>query len=135
LHSTEPHINAHSSPHHTTNNKTEEYSHRGGELTMEQDNTFTRYVYLLTMNPGKQLDEQIIRAHVRYLKDLEEIGKLVLCGPFSDYNGGMVIFRANSYDDALEVVRSDPFVKENYESFELRTLELSCKENNHMGMG
>jgi len=26
-------------------------------------------------------------------------------------------------------------VKEGYESFELRTLELSCKENNHMGMG
>jgi len=102
---------------------------------MEENNSFIRYVCLLTMIPGKHLNEEIIRAHVRHLKGLEEKGQLVMCGPFSDFNGGLVIFKAQPYDEALELVKADPFVKEGYESFELRTLELSCKENNHMGMG
>jgi len=102
---------------------------------MEQDGTFIRYVCILTMIPGKQLGENIIRAHVRHLKGLEKSDRLVLCGPFTDYNGGIVVFRANSLDEARKIAESDPFVMEGYETYELRTLELSCEENNHMGMG
>lgn len=102
---------------------------------MEHDRTFIRYVYILTMIPGMKLNEKIIRAHVRHLKDLEVKEKLVLCGPFTDYSGGMVIFRADSLEEARGIAESDPFVREGYETYELRTLELSCEENNHMGMG
>ena len=96
---------------------------------------FTRYVYLLSHIPGKTRSEELIRAHVAHLELLDEKGQLILCGPFSDYNGGMVIIRASSYDEAKEIAESDPFVKSGAETYELRTLELSCKENNHMGMG
>ena len=43
--------------------------------------------------------------------------------------------KTNSFEEAKKVAESDPFVKEGYETYELRTWELSCKENNHMGMG
>jgi len=78
---------------------------------------------------------QLVRAHVKHLKRLDENGQLVLCGPFSDYNGGMVIIKTISYEEAMEIAKSDPFVVSGVESFELRTWQLSCKENNHLGMG
>lgn len=95
---------------------------------------FTRYVILLS-HTGKPMTESIIRAHVKHLKRLEDVGRLVLCGPFKGYQGGMVIVRADSYEAAKKIAEADPFIREGVESFELRTWELSCKENNHLGMG
>ncbi len=100
---------------------------------MEQQ--FIHYVCLLSMNPGKNLTEELIRGHVRYLRNLDQQGKLVVCGPFRDYKGGMVVFRADSYEEAQRIVESDPFITSGVESYELRTMEVSCEENNHMGMG
>ncbi len=101
----------------------------------EEDSIFTRYVYLLELLPGRLQNEAIIRAHVQHLKQLDRNGQLILCGPFSDHKGGMVIIKADSYVEAVRIAESDPFVKEGFETYELRTLELSCEENNHMGMG
>lgn len=96
---------------------------------------YRRYVILLSHVQGKTLNEQIIRQHVAHLRKLDQQGRLVLCGPFTDYKGGMIIIRAESLEEARSIAASDPFVKEGYENFELRTLELSCEENNHLGMG
>lgn len=46
-----------------------------------------------------------------------------------------MIIKAASYDEAKEIAESDPFVKKGVESYGLRTLQLSCKENKHLGMG
>ncbi len=96
---------------------------------------FIRYVILLSMVPDKNLTEDLIRAHVNHLKELDEKGQLVLCGPFIDYKGGMIIIQAKSYEEAKEIAERDPFIQAGVETYELRTWELSCKENNHMGMG
>ncbi|MCT8140305.1 hypothetical protein H1D32_22965 [Anaerobacillus sp. CMMVII] len=100
-----------------------------------QTGLYTRYVILLTLNSGNKLTEKLIKEHVDFLKKLESKNKLVLCGPFSDYNGGMIIIKAKSYKEAQEIAESDPFIISQAESYEIRTWELSCKENNHMGMG
>ncbi len=99
------------------------------------EDKFTRYVILLTKKPGKQFTDDLIRRHVNHLKDLDDKGQLELCGPFSDYEGGMIIIKSPSYDSAVNVAESDPYVTSGTETFELRTLQLSCKENNHMGFG
>ncbi|GAX88503.1 YciI family protein [Effusibacillus lacus] len=98
------------------------------------DNQFIRYVILLTKNPGQSLTENLIRAHVKHLQALEEKDQLVLCGPFADSKGGMIIIKAASYEEAKRIAEADPFVQSGAESYELRVLELSCKENRHMGM-
>jgi uncharacterized protein YciI len=95
---------------------------------------FIRYCILLS-HTGKPITESLIRAHVAHLKKLDHDGKLELCGPFKDFKGGMVLVRARDYQEAAAIASSDPFVVEGVETFELRTLELSCEENNHLGMG
>ncbi|MFD2442845.1 YciI family protein [Bacillus sp. CGMCC 1.16607] len=94
--------------------------------------THTRYVILLTMNSGRELSEELIKEHVAFLRNLEQNHQLELCGPFTDYRGGMVIIRAASYEEAKRIAESDPFVSSGTESYELRTWQLSNEENNHL---
>ena len=104
-------------------------------MTDFSQNDYIHYVILLSVNKGKQLTEPIIREHVSHLRNLDEQKQLVLCGPFLDYKGGMIIIKAKSIEEAREIAESDPFVKSGIESYEIRTLEISCEENNHHGMG
>jgi len=80
-------------------------------------------------------NEVLIRAHVAFLRKLDKEEKLVMCGPFTNCKGGMVIIKASGLEEATRVAESDPFVSEGVRTFEVRTWELSCEENNHMGMG
>lgn len=88
------------------------------------------YVILLSNLTDARMTEELIRAHVAHLERLEEAGQLVLCGPFADYKGGMVIIRAGSHDEARVIAESDPFVARGAERYELRTLEVSNRANN-----
>ncbi len=92
------------------------------------------YVILLSKIEGKNLSKELILEHVKYLQNLERDHKLVLCGPFSDYDGGMIIIKASSIFEANEIANSDPFIKNEVEKCEVRTWQLSCESNNHMGV-
>jgi uncharacterized protein YciI len=107
----------------------------GNDRNAGADRKFTRYVILLNEIPGKTTTSEIVHSHVQYLKGLDKAGKLVMCGPFTDYKGGMVVIKAADINDAQETAKSDPFVREGFRTYELRTWKLSCEENNHMGMG
>lgn len=98
----------------------------------KKDDEWTRYVILLS-HTGRKITSELIKSHVEHLKELNKKGQLVLCGPFIDYKGGMVIVKASSYDEAKEIAETDPFVKEGVEKYEIRSLEISCEENNHLG--
>lgn len=102
--------------------------------TTSSNDTFTRYVILLTRT-DTPFSEPLVRRHVSYLRELERRGQLVLCGPFTDYRGGMVIITTSSPEEARKIASDDPFVSEGAETFEVRTWLLSCEENNHLGMG
>lgn len=88
------------------------------------------YVYL--MSNQKPINADIIKSHVEYLKELKAQGKLVLCGPFTDYPGGMVIIFAESITEATKIAESDPFIASGCKTFEIRTLELANEENNYL---
>jgi uncharacterized protein len=96
---------------------------------------FTRFVILLDTVQGTTTSEPLIRAHVAFLRKLDKQGKFVMDGPFTNYNGGMMIVKASSLDEAKQISESDPFVREGVRSAEVRCWELSCEDNNHMGMG
>ncbi|AFM00980.1 MULTISPECIES: YciI family protein [Desulfitobacterium] len=88
------------------------------------------YVYL--MNNQKPINNDIINSHVEYLRKLNSQGKLVICGPFTDYPGGMVIILAEDFIEATNIANSDPFIASGCKSFELRTLEVANEENNYL---
>jgi len=95
----------------------------------------TRFAYLLSHARPELFEQGLIRAHVAHLKRLEDRGQLDLCGPFPDHNGGIVILRGVSADQAQAIAEADPFITSGAETYELRKLEVSCRDNNHLGMG
>ncbi len=88
------------------------------------------YVYL--MNNQKPLNEELIKNHVEHLKELKRQGKLVLCGPFEDYPGGMVVFQAGNKEEAMDIAKADPFISSGCKTFELRFLEEANEDNNYL---
>ncbi len=98
---------------------------------MEQGE-YLLYVILLEKNPDRPFTEPVIAAHVEHIKELDRSGKLVLCGPFLDWEGGMIVIRASSIDEARAIAERDPFITEGFETFEVRTLHRGCKENNYL---
>ncbi len=99
---------------------------------MPNNSKFIRYVILINRQKDYSID--IIKKHVEYLKQLDDNRQLILCGPFKDYDGGIVIIKAESIEEAKTIAESDPFIIERFSTYELRTLELSNAENNHMGI-
>lgn len=89
-------------------------------------------LFIMLMENKKQLSLDVIQRHVEHLKELDDAGKLVLCGPFSDFSGGMVILNVLSYDEANKISQSDPYVNEGYKTYQLRTLEVADKENGYL---
>lgn len=104
------------------------------EISSENQN-FVKYVILLSMNPGRSFHEDLIRSHIVYLRELQSMGKLVMCGPFANVPGGMLIVEAADMEEARALAERDPFVKSGTENYELRAWEISCEANNHLGMG
>ena len=99
---------------------------------MQDNSKYFRYVILINRKNKYTLD--VIKKHVEHLKKLDKNGQLVLCGPFKDYDGGIVILKTESMEAAKMIAESDPFITEGFSTYELRTLEISCKENYHLGM-
>lgn len=50
-------------------------------------------------------------AHREYLKGLLESGRLAISGPFTDDSGGLLIYEAETLEQAEALIREDPFAK------------------------
>jgi len=91
-----------------------------------------KYLYVMLMENVKPVDAQIVEKHIAHLQELEHRQKLVLCGPFTDYTGGMVVLATSSLEEARGLAESDPFIAEGYKTFKLRTLEWAHSDNNYL---
>lgn len=89
-------------------------------------------VYVSLMVNKNPLDTSVVARHVSYLKRLDQEGLLVLCGPFIDEPGGMVVFRAGSMDEAHKIAQSDPFIHEGYKTYSIRTMEIADASNHYL---
>lgn len=47
-------------------------------------------------------------AHLAYTKQMREQGKLIFGGPFADGSGGLLVYRADSLEDAKRLMSADP---------------------------
>lgn len=90
------------------------------------------YAYLLSHEKPELVTKALVEEHVAHLKRLDDAGQLVLCGPFKDYQGGLVVVKASSAEEARRIAESDPFVRSGFESFELRTWELANRGNRYL---
>lgn len=59
---------------------------------------------------GNQEKIQEVRpVHRQYLSSLREQGKLWASGPFVDDSGALIIYEAESEEEARELIEKDPF--------------------------
>ncbi|MEF3310675.1 YciI family protein [Paenibacillus sp. GYB004] len=77
------------------------------------------YVALLTII-DQELNAKVRPAHLDYLDRLYKENKVVMAGPFTDKKGGMVIYRADSPEEARALAEADPVVAEGARTLELR---------------
>lgn len=85
-------------------------------------------LYIVESTPAIAPDEikEILPNHLDYQKQMEKAGKLFLAGPLSDTTGeemtggGMIIYRASSIEEAMEITSNDPMHKSGGRTFTLR---------------
>jgi hypothetical protein len=63
--------------------------------------------------------------HLEYLKQRYDEGKLYACGPFTDGSGGMVIYIADSPEEAQQIAENDPYVIEGVRRLTLREWKMA----------
>lgn len=57
-----------------------------------------------------QKDSDLLEVHKAYLQELIEKGHIFAKGPFTDHSGGLVIYQANSLQEAMNMASEDPAV-------------------------
>jgi len=93
--------------------------------------------YVMQIERGKsynKINKAMVIKHVDYIKKLDDDGNLTLCGATKGYPGvaGMIIFKAESYEEAEAICRSEPFVAEGYATYKLFSLHVGNRENNYL---
>ena len=48
--------------------------------------------------------------HLRYLKDVDKKGELIIAGRYKNGTGGLIIVCTKDYDRALEIAKNDPYI-------------------------
>ncbi|AQS54894.1 YciI family protein [Novibacillus thermophilus] len=62
--------------------------------------------------------------HLDYLAKLREEGKILANGRFTDGAGGLVIYRADSYDTVKAYVENDPYVVHGARTYHIHEWEM-----------
>jgi uncharacterized protein YciI len=78
-------------------------------------------LFVATLNiVDQELNAKVRPSHLEYLNKLFLEGKVVMAGPFADKQGGMVIYKASSLEDAKAMAEADPVIVEGARTLELR---------------
>ena len=77
------------------------------------------FVKIETGIVNKEVFDRYVSSHKQYVRDLIEKGHKACTGYWAEYGGGMLLFEADSLEEAQKIVANDPLVKNNCVSFEL----------------
>ena len=93
--------------------------------------------YVMFIERGKtynKMTKAVAERHVANIRALDDAGHLELCGAFRGYPGvaGMLILKAESYEEAEALCKTEPLVVEGYATYKLRRLLLANRENNYL---
>ncbi|WP_221567803.1 YciI family protein [Alkalihalobacillus sp. TS-13] len=90
-----------------------------------------KFVAVLKNKRKGELSEKLLSQHIEHLQKLNKNSKLFICGPIKDDDKAMQILICNTIDEAIDLVESDPFVKEGYYGdYEIYELIEANEDNN-----
>ncbi|MDR0297108.1 MAG: YciI family protein [Streptococcaceae bacterium] len=88
--------------------------------------------FIVTTSWKQKVTPEVVVRHVDFLRALAAKGQFILAGPFVGApapEAGIFMFKAESTEAALELLDTDPFVAEGFQSFELREVKIATEEN------
>lgn len=96
-----------------------------------------KWLYVMIIEKSKsynKLNKAAVERHVANIKRLDDNGYLELCGVFKGYPGvaGMYILKAESYEEAEMLCKTEPLVLEGYATYKLKALQVADKDNNYL---
>ena len=68
---------------------------------------------------NKTVFDQYVAAHQSYVRQLIKEGHKAKTGYWKELGGGMLVFEANSLEEALAIVAQDPLIANNCVEYEL----------------
>lgn len=77
------------------------------------------------MDDSTPEEEKVMRDHFAYLKGLLDAGTLILAGPSLDPPFGIIVFEAESEDEARRLIAADPSVAAGVQTPELHPFRAS----------
>lgn len=77
------------------------------------------FVKIETGIVDKNIFDQYIPDHKKYVRDLIERGHKARTGYWAEYGGGMLLFEADSLKEAKNIVSNDPLIKNNCVTYKL----------------
>lgn len=85
-----------------------------------------RMKYFAVLLPMKDqgLSTQYRSDHLAYLEDRRSEGKIFANGKFVDGSGGMVIYKAESFEEAQAIAENDPFVRLGARNYEIHEWDI-----------
>lgn len=63
--------------------------------------------------------DQHVPAHIRYVRHLIDRGHAAKTGYWAEYGGGMLLFKAQSIEEAKTLVEQDPLIQNGCVEYEL----------------
>ena len=93
------------------------------------------YVMLLEKTKiYKKMNKAAVIRHVDNIRKLDDDGKLELAGVLRKCPGfaGMVLFKADSYEEADELCKREPLVIDGYVTYKLMSMQVGNRENNYL---
>ncbi|MDQ0362034.1 YciI family protein [Breznakia pachnodae] len=96
-----------------------------------------KWVYVMFIEKTKtynRITKAIVESHVENLRKLDEEGHMDYCGVFKGYPGvaGMVIIKADSYEEAEALCKREPLVIGGYATYKLKALQVANSDNNYL---
>lgn len=82
---------------------------------------FAAILYMQDPERNQELRPQ----HLEYLEQLERQGKIFAKGPFVDGAGGLVVYIAESLEEAKVLAEQDPYVAEGVRRLELHEWKIT----------
>lgn len=68
-----------------------------------------KYAAIIEYIPDEATVQAARPTHREYLRGLKESGALVTSGPFTDGSGALIVYEADSPEQAEALLRADPF--------------------------
>jgi uncharacterized protein YciI len=68
-----------------------------------------KYAAIIEYSQDREKVQSVRPAHRAYLAGLKAQGRLAAAGPFTDDSGALIVYEANSPEEAESFLRGDPF--------------------------